>query len=82
MALGKQGKLDILAAQRGPLEHELFAAEIQVETKEAGVKHGATGVTEDQVTAAREERDGIEAQIAAIDKRREEVSAEADDESE
>jgi hypothetical protein len=79
MPLDKAGKLAILAAQRGPREHELYAAEIACEVKEAAVKHGATGVSEDEVTVARAERDGIQAQIDAIDKRAEKVQAEPDD---
>lgn len=80
MPLGKQDKLAILASQRGPREHELYAAQIALEVKEAAVEHGATGVDEDQVTAARAERDGIQSQIKVIDDTVEEVTAEPDDE--
>lgn len=78
MGLTKAGKLATLAAERGPLEHELFAAEIQVEVKEAGVEHGATGVTQEQVEEAKATRDGIKAQIKVIDDRKEKVDLEED----
>lgn len=79
MGLTKQGKLEQLAADRGPLEHELFAAENQVLVKEAGVEHGATGVTQEQVEAAKAHRDGIKAQIKALDDRKEKVDLEEDE---
>ena len=79
MGLTKQSKLAALAASRGPLEHELFAAEIQVEVKEAGVKHGATGVTQEQVEEAKANRDGIQAQLDAINDREEKVNLEDDE---
>lgn len=80
MGLTKQGKLAQLAASRGPLEHELFAAEIEVEVKEAGVEHGSTGVTQDQVEEAKAHRDGVAAQIKVIDDRKEKVNLEDDSE--
>lgn len=79
MGLTKQGKLDRLAAERGPLEHELFAAQMQVVVKEAGVKHGATGVDQDQVEAAKANETAIQAQIDALDKVKEKVDLEEDD---
>jgi hypothetical protein len=82
MSLDKQGRLAILSARRGPREHELFAAQIEVETKEAAVEHGSTGVTQEMVEEAKAVRDGIQAQIDVIDAKREEVSAEPDEEPE
>jgi hypothetical protein len=81
MGLDKQGRLDILAAQRGPLEHALYAAQVNTEVKEEAVKHGATGVTQEEVEQVKAERDGIQAQIDVIDENRKNVKREADDES-
>lgn len=78
MGLDKAGRLAILAAERGPLEHELYAAEIEVEVKEVAVEHGSTGVTQDLVEAAKARRDGIAAQIKAIDDAKEKVKLEED----
>lgn len=79
MPLDQQGKIDLLAAARGPKEHELFAAEIEVEVKEAAVKHKATGVTQEMVESAKSYRDGILAQIDVIDAKAEKANLEADD---
>jgi hypothetical protein len=79
MGIDKQGKLAILAAQRGPLEHELFAAEIELETKTIAVEHASTGVTQEMVEACKERVEGIRAQIKAIDDRKEKVNLEGDE---
>lgn len=78
MGLDKQGKLDILAAERGPREHELFAAQVELEVKEEGVKHGLTGVTEDVVEEVRKRVDAIKAQIKVIDDHAEKVNLESE----
>jgi hypothetical protein len=80
VGLDKQGKLNLLAAARGPLEHELYAAEIEVEVKEAAVKHGATGVTQEMVEGAKANRDARQAQIDAIDAKAEKANLEDDPE--
>jgi len=82
MGIDKAGRLAILAAERGPLEHELYTAQIQLETKEAGVEHGATGVTQEQVEEAKARVEGIEAQIAVIDDNRKKVKLEEDEPTE
>lgn len=79
MGLTKQGKLSILGAERGPLEHELFAAEIELEVKEEGAKHGATGVVQEHVEAVKARVDGIKAQIKVIDDRAEKANLEDDE---
>ena len=81
MGLTKQGMLEILAANRGPLEHELYAAEIELEVKEEGVKHGATGVTQEQVEAVKARRDGLQAQVKVIDDQAEKTRLEQDDDA-
>lgn len=79
MGLTKQGRLDILAANRGPLEHELFAAETELDVQETGVKHKATGVTQEHVEATKDRVEGIKAQIKVIDDKAEKAKLEADD---
>lgn len=81
MGIDKQSRLAQLAASRGPLEHQQFAAEIEVEVKEAGVKHAGTGVDQDQVEAAKANLEGINAQIKVIDDRAEKVKLEDDDDA-
>jgi hypothetical protein len=81
MGLDQQGKLDILAAQRGPLEHELFAVELELDVKEEGVLHGATGVTQEMVEEVKARRDGIAAEIKVIDDRKERVDLEEDEDA-
>jgi hypothetical protein len=78
VGIDKQGKLAILAAQRGPLEHELFAAEIELEVKATAVDHGATGVTQEMVEGCKERVEAIQAQIQCIDDRKEKVNLEED----
>jgi hypothetical protein len=78
MGLDKAGRLAILDAERGPLEHEAYAAAIELEVKEEGVKHGATGVTQAHVEACKERYEGIQAQIKVIDDAKEKVELEED----
>lgn len=73
MGIDKQGKLDIIAAQKGPLEHELFAAQVNLETQEVAVDHGSTGVTKEHVEEAKARRDAIQAQLDSLDERAKEI---------
>jgi hypothetical protein len=76
MGIDKQGKLDIIAAQKGPLEHELFAAQVHLETQEVAVDHGSTGVTKEHVEEAKARRDAIQAQLDSLDEKAKEIEGE------
>lgn len=79
MALTKTGKLEILAAQRGTLEHEQYAAETECEVKEAAVKEEA--LPQEELERARARLKAVESQIAVLDAKAKKVEAEPDDES-
>lgn len=79
MSLDKAGRLAILAAERGPREHELYAAEVEVEVKEAAVKAGSEEVTQEMVEEAKARCKAVQAQVDVIDSKRQEVEAEPDD---
>lgn len=79
MGLEKQGRLAIIAAERGPLEHQLYAAEVELETKEIAVAHGVTGVTQDMVQEVKARKEALEDQIRMLDQRKQGVEAEGDE---
>lgn len=67
--LDEQGKKDLIAAKRGPLEHELFAAELDLEVaQEAG--------DEALVEGPQKRLEAVKAQIKVLDDKLAEVEGE------
>jgi len=74
----KDAKLAAIAAERGPLEHQLYSAEIEVETKTIAVEHGVTGVTKEALEEAQARMASLKEQIAALDERKAQVEGESE----
>lgn len=80
MALDKAGRIAALRAARGPLEHEQYALEIEVDVKKVGVKEKR--IDQDDLEDAKQRLAGCSAQIKVIDDKLEKVEAEPDAEPE